>query len=127
MPGDKNLFLLLIVVNTDFNGLRANEGILPNPMSPLNCEKAPSCGIPPAFWLKGRNLGYVAPEAGSVNREYDIFERLPDGTDLWKDYVVGLEEARRKLQELAAQSKNEHYAIHTPTKDIAARVNVRQA
>jgi hypothetical protein len=62
-----------------------------------------------------------------VNREYDICERLPDGTDLWKDYVVGLEEARRKLQELAAQSKNEHYAIHSPTKDIAARVNVRQA
>lgn len=59
-----------------------------------------------------------------MNREYDIFERLPDGTDLWKDYVVGLEQARRKLQELAAQSKNEHYAIHTPTKDIAARVNI---
>jgi hypothetical protein len=62
-----------------------------------------------------------------LNREYDIFERLPDGTHLWKDYVVGLEEARRKLQELAALSKNEHYAIHTPTKDIAARVNVREA
>jgi hypothetical protein len=43
---------------------------------------------------------------------------------LWKDYVVGLEEARRKLQELAAQSKNEFYAIHTPTKEITARVNV---
>jgi hypothetical protein len=27
---------------------------------------------------------------------------------------------------LAAQSKNELYAIHTPTKEIAARVNVRQ-
>jgi hypothetical protein len=62
-----------------------------------------------------------------LNREYDIFERLPDGTHLWKDYVVGLEQARRKLQELAAQSKNEHYAIHTPTKDIAARVNVGQS
>jgi hypothetical protein len=27
---------------------------------------------------------------------------------------------------LAALSTNEHYAIHTPTKEIAARVNVRQ-
>jgi hypothetical protein len=59
-----------------------------------------------------------------LNREYDIFERLPDGKDLWKDYVVGLEETRRKLQEFAAKSKNEHYAIHTPTKEIVARVNV---
>jgi hypothetical protein len=59
-----------------------------------------------------------------LNREYDIFERLPDGKDLWKDYVVGLEETRRKLQELAAKSKNEHYAIHTPTKEIVARANV---
>jgi hypothetical protein len=63
---------------------------------------------------------------GPLNREYDIFERLPDGTDLWKDYVHGLEQARRRLQELAAKSKNEHYAIHTPTKEIAARVNVRE-
>jgi hypothetical protein len=59
-----------------------------------------------------------------LNREYDIFERFPDGRDLWKDYVVGLEEARRKVQELAALSKNEHYAIHTPTKEIVVRVNV---
>lgn len=59
-----------------------------------------------------------------MNRDYDIFECLPDGTDLWKGYVTGLEQARRKLQELAALSENEHYAIHTPTKEIAARVNI---
>ena len=62
-----------------------------------------------------------------LNRAYDIFERLPDGTDLWKGYVHGLEIAHRKLQELAAQSKNEFYAIHSPTKEIAARVNVGQS
>jgi hypothetical protein len=61
-----------------------------------------------------------------LDREYDIFERLSDGTDLWKDYVRGLEQARRKLQELAAQSKNELYAIHTPTKEIVARVNISE-
>jgi hypothetical protein len=61
-----------------------------------------------------------------LNREYDIFERLPDGTDLWREFVVGLEPSRRKLQELAAGSKNEFYAIHTPTKEIVARENVRQ-
>jgi sugar-specific transcriptional regulator TrmB len=63
---------------------------------------------------------------GPLNRVYDVFERLPDGTDLWKGYVQGLEQAQSKLQELAEQSKNEFYAIHSPTKEIAARVNVRQ-
>ncbi|MGD0403375.1 MAG: hypothetical protein ABSB66_09265 [Candidatus Acidiferrales bacterium] len=80
----------------------------------------------PAFLAKVRGDGKLRREVGPLNREYDIFERLPDGTDLWKDYVHGLEQARRRLEELAAQSKNEHYAIHTPTKEIAARVNVRQ-
>jgi sugar-specific transcriptional regulator TrmB len=63
---------------------------------------------------------------GPLNRVYDIFERLPDGSDLWKGYVHGLEQAHSKLQELAAQSKNEFYAIHSPTKEIAARVSAWQ-
>ena len=90
-----------------------------------NCEKSPACDIHigPFLGLKVATPGTLR-EGGLVNRQYDIFERLPDGTDLWKDYVIGLEQARRKLQELAAVSKNEHYAIHTPTKEIAARVNV---
>ncbi|MGB8523121.1 MAG: hypothetical protein WCD43_09155 [Candidatus Acidiferrales bacterium] len=80
----------------------------------------------PAFPAQGRGDGKLRHKVGPLNREYDIFERLPDGTDLWKDYVQGLEQARRRLQELATQSENELYAIHTPTKEIAARVNVRQ-
>jgi len=41
--------------------------------------------------------GTLRHKVGPLNREYDIFERLPDGTDLWKDYVHGLEQAHRKL------------------------------
>jgi hypothetical protein len=58
-----------------------------------------------------------------MNREYDIFEKLPDGTVLWRDFIQGLEPARAKLDQLAKTSKNEFFAIHTPTKDVAARVN----
>jgi hypothetical protein len=93
-----------------------------------NSEKTICCGIytSPHSWLKSAALAKLQHKVGPLDREYDIFERLPDGTDLWKDYVHGLEQARRKLRELAAQSKNELYAIHTPTKEIAARVNIRE-
>ena len=59
-----------------------------------------------------------------MNREYDIFERLPDGSVLWRAFVQGLEPARAKLNQLASSSKNEFFAIHTPTKEITVRVNV---
>jgi hypothetical protein len=34
----------------------------------------------------------------SMNRDYDIFEKLPDGSVVWRAFVPGLENARAKLQ-----------------------------
>jgi hypothetical protein len=39
-------------------------------------------------------------------------------------FVPELENALVKLQELAKLSPNEHFAMHTPSKAIVARVNV---
>jgi hypothetical protein len=36
-----------------------------------------------------------------MNRTYDIFRILFDSTPLWVDAVVGLEQARKRLGELA--------------------------
>jgi len=58
--------------------------------------------------------------------EYDIFEKFSDGSVVWQGLVQGLETARAKLEELARRSKNEFFAIHTPTKDIPVRVNVSE-
>ena len=58
-----------------------------------------------------------------MDREYDIFEKLPDGSAVWRGFVSGLEPARAKLNELARHSRNEFFAIHTPTKDVVARMN----
>ena len=58
-----------------------------------------------------------------MDLEYDVFERFPDGSVEWRGFVVGLDAARARIQVLAKQSKNELFAIHTPTKKIAARVN----
>jgi hypothetical protein len=59
-----------------------------------------------------------------VDRDYDIFEKLPDGSSVWREMVVGRENARLKVQSLAKLSSNEFFAIHTPTKDIIARENI---
>ncbi len=43
--------------------------------------------------------------------EYDIFEKLPDGSSIWRTCVPGQYDAERKLQELAEHSVNEFFAI----------------
>ena len=55
-----------------------------------------------------------------MDREYDIFERFPDGSQIWRAFVKGLIEARARVVELSETSLNEFYAIHTPTKEVVA-------
>lgn len=62
-----------------------------------------------------------------MNREYDLFEKFPDGSVLWKGCVAGLEAAIAKLKQEAGLSPNEHFARHTPTNAIVARLNVSEA
>jgi len=59
-----------------------------------------------------------------VDREYDLFEKFPDGSLVWREFVIGLESANARLKELANLSPNEHFAMHTPSNAIVARVNV---
>jgi len=46
-----------------------------------------------------------------MKRDYDIFERLPDGSTVWRAWVSGQFETQRKIQELAEHSGNEFIAI----------------
>ena len=46
-----------------------------------------------------------------MRHDYEIFEKFPDGSTLWRACVLGRYEAQRKLQELAEYSENEFYAI----------------
>ena len=55
---------------------------------------------------------------------YDIFEELPDGA-VRRATVVGLHHTQHKLAELAEGTNNECYAICPATKQVVARVNVR--
>lgn len=44
-------------------------------------------------------------------REYDLFEKFPDGSSLWRASVLGLEGACIHMRELSRKSGNEFYAI----------------
>lgn len=46
-----------------------------------------------------------------MTREFDLFERFPDGSSLWRGCVIGLENTRHHLELLARKSKNRFYAI----------------
>jgi hypothetical protein len=57
-------------------------------------------------------LGHrLCREETPMNRKYDLFEKFPDGSSLWRVCVLGLDGTRRHLQELAKTSKNRFYAI----------------
>jgi hypothetical protein len=57
-----------------------------------------------------------------VERTYDIFETMKDGSVLWRAAIPGHEAAIRKLQEMAAQSPNEFQLMHIPTKTVIATI-----
>ncbi len=46
-----------------------------------------------------------------IRRNFDIFEKLPNGSITWRTCVFGRYEAERKLQELTEHSNNEFVAI----------------
>jgi hypothetical protein len=47
-----------------------------------------------------------------MRHEYDLFERFPDGSSLWRASAKGLESARHHLTDLAKHSSNRFYAIN---------------
>jgi hypothetical protein len=53
-----------------------------------------------------------------MSPKYDLFERFPDGSSLWRACVVGLEGARSHMKHLALSSTNQFYAMHVRTGKI---------
>ena len=61
-----------------------------------------------------------------MNRDYDLFEQLPDGSELWRRHVQGLLEAQRELVQMSKTTKNDCFAMHFKTKEIVARAYAGQ-
>jgi len=47
-----------------------------------------------------------------MHHKYDLFEKFPDGSSLWRACVIGLEGTRLHMFDLARRSTNQFYAMH---------------
>jgi len=47
-----------------------------------------------------------------MKHSYDLFEKFPDGSSLWRACVVGLRGTRLHMLDLARRSPNQFYALH---------------
>jgi hypothetical protein len=46
-----------------------------------------------------------------MRRDFDVFEKFPDGSTLWRATVRGRFETQRKIDELAERSENQFYML----------------
>ena len=53
-----------------------------------------------------------------MKHKFELFEKFPDGSSLWRDSVSGLTITRLRMQELALRSQNQFYAINLATGDV---------
>jgi hypothetical protein len=61
-----------------------------------------------------------------MERTYDIFEKMNDGSLMWRAVIPGREAAMRKLQELAEQSPNEFQVKHLASDTVIATINPKK-
>jgi hypothetical protein len=59
-----------------------------------------------------------------MDRTYDIFEVMPDGSVIWRCAVTGHDKAIVRLKELSSETSNEVRLMHVPTKSLIAEMNV---
>jgi hypothetical protein len=62
----------------------------------------------------------------TVDRQYDLFEVGPDGSPLWREAVIGQENAMHKLKELASKTTNEIRVMDLRTSAVIATANNSQ-
>ena len=62
-----------------------------------------------------------------MDRNYDLFEILPDGSPIWRCTVAGHETAVQQLRELARQTDNEVRILHLASSTVIAVLNVPPA
>jgi hypothetical protein len=58
-----------------------------------------------------------------MDRDYDLFEVMPDGSLVWRGAVSRHNDAIVRLTELAAETTNEVRVMHVLTKALIAQMN----
>lgn len=62
-----------------------------------------------------------------MDRNYDLFEILPDGSPVWRCSANGHEDAIEQLRHLASQTENEVRIMHLGSKSVIAVLNAPAA
>jgi hypothetical protein len=60
-----------------------------------------------------------------MDRDYDIFEILPDESLLWRGSALGTENATSVLADIGKKTANECFAMNMSTMETLACVNVQ--
>jgi hypothetical protein len=85
--------------------------------------------VPPplfsCFGERGNTRGRVEG-IRPVDRDYDLFEILPNGVLLWRAVLSSRERGMKKLQELASISTNQFLLMDVPTNSVIASMNNRK-
>ena len=55
-----------------------------------------------------------------MKHRYDLFEKFPDGSSLWRACVVGLQGTRLHMFDLSRRSPNRFYAMHVESGKIVS-------
>jgi hypothetical protein len=55
-----------------------------------------------------------------MERDYDLFEVLPDGSVIWKEVASGHENSIGRLKELSKQTANEVRVMHVLSNTLIA-------
>jgi hypothetical protein len=53
-----------------------------------------------------------------MNHKYDLFEKFPDGSSLWRACVIGHKGALLYMRDLSRRSSNQFYAMNVATGKI---------
>jgi hypothetical protein len=61
-----------------------------------------------------------------MQRSYDLFEIMPDGSPLWKGTILGYEAAIIALKKLSTETKNEVRAMHLATNSVVEMLNTNE-
>jgi hypothetical protein len=53
-----------------------------------------------------------------MDREYDLYERMTDGSINWRGFARGVGKARRRLHSLNLETGHECFGVYVPTKEV---------
>jgi hypothetical protein len=76
---------------------------------------------------KGRTVKAVSFRPSMETDTFDIFAGPPDRHAVWRESVVGIDQARKRIEEIAAASPGEYFLFHEASQAVLARINSRLA